>query len=134
MSQALVARAEQDRLELVALVDSEPLDLDSEVFELESELFGSVFEAWVPVGSLGFSGGAGCGPPAGGLPPVPPTIGGFQPQQRPQLRLLPGVDLQNIGIRQPPPPPPPPGRSQRGPVHIQAPVGLMSPELVNVEM
>lgn len=44
------------------------------------------------------------------------------------MLLLPPLDPQKSGMRQPLP------VSQSGPVHIQAPVGFMSPELVKVEI
>lgn len=71
------------------------------------------------------SAGPGLGPPAAGGPP-PGGVGGFHSQQRPQLAPLPPSDPQNSGTTQSEP------VSQSGPVHIQAHVGLMSPELVYV--
>ena len=75
------------------------------------------------MGLLLLSGGPGLGPPAaGGLPPA--GAGGSQPQQRPQEPLLPPSDAQNSGMMQLLP------MLQSGPVHIQAPVGLVPLELV----
>lgn len=73
------------------------------------------------------SGGPGLGPPAIGESP-PGRVGGFQPQQRPHEPLLPLSEAQNSGTMQTLP------MLQSGPVHSQAPVGPISPELVCVEM
>jgi hypothetical protein len=88
------------------------------------ELLVSVREV-VSVGLLdgSLSPGPGLGPPAAGGPP-PGGVGGFLSQQRPQDVLLPSPDAQNSGTMQSEP------VLQSGPVHIQAIVGLMSPELV----
>ena len=122
MSQALVIRVEQELLKLLELLGPlEPLELAVvletclvEVVDREAEplpvFFGSV--------SLG---GPGLGPPAASCPP-PGGVGGCQSQQRPQELLLPTLFAQNSGMMQPV------FSSQSGPVHAQAPVGLMVSE------